>query len=110
MNPEGTSSECPRCGGHLALPSGGKARSRGPMTRQTVCGECGGAWHRDAAAAIVILARGRRLLRGATVPPSARTALLEAATWRLREGNRVSGPSYSGLTVEPMKGDDAKSG
>ncbi|MGA7860582.1 MAG: transposase, partial [Thermoplasmata archaeon] len=61
VNPEGTSSECPRCGGQLALPSGGRDRSKGPMTRQTVCGKCGGAWHRDAAAAIVILTRGRRI-------------------------------------------------
>ncbi|MGA7862042.1 MAG: transposase, partial [Thermoplasmata archaeon] len=61
VNPEGTSSECPRCGGQLARPSGGRDRSKGPMTRQTVCGKCGGAWHRDAAAAIVILTRGRRI-------------------------------------------------
>ena len=110
VNPEGTSSECPRCGGQLALPSGGRDRPKGPMTRQTICGECGGAWHRDAAAAIVILTRGRRILRGAAVPPSARNALLEAATWRPREGNRASDVPSSGLPVEPMKGDDVTSG
>jgi len=110
VNPEGTSSECPRCGGQLALPSGGRDRSKGPMTRQTVCGGCGGAWHRDAAAAIVILTRGRRILRGAAVPPSARNALLEAATWRPREGSGASRAPRSGLPVEPMKEDDAKSG
>jgi IS605 OrfB family transposase len=109
VNPEGTSQECPRCGGQLALPSGRRGRSKGPMTRQTVCGECGGVWHRDAAAAIVILTRGRRILRGAAVPPSARNALLEAATWRPREGSRASYPPSSGLPVEPMKEDDAKS-
>jgi IS605 OrfB family transposase len=109
VNPEGTSQECPRCGGQLALPSEGKGRSKGPMTRQTVCGECGGVWHRDAAAAIVILTRGRRILRGAAVPPSARNALLEAATWRSKEGYDASHPPPSGLPVEPTKEDDAKS-
>jgi len=110
VNPEGTSSECPRCGGQLALPSGGRDRSKGPMTRQTVCGDCGGAWHRDAAAAIVILTRGRRILRGAAVPPSARNALLAAATWRPREGSGANHTQSSGLPVEPMKGDDVTSG
>jgi Putative transposase DNA-binding domain/Probable transposase len=110
VNPEGTSSECPRCGGQLALPSEGRGRSHGPMTRQMVCGNCGGVWHRDRAAAIVILTRGRRLLRGAAVPPSARNALLEAATWRPGEEGRASLPPPSGLPVEPEKEDDAKSG
>ncbi|MCI4348345.1 MAG: zinc ribbon domain-containing protein [Thermoplasmata archaeon] len=110
LNPKGTSQECPRCGGQLALPSEGRERSHGPMTRQTVCGECGGVWHRDRAAAIVILTRGRRLLRGATVPPGARNALLEAATWRRREEGGVNRPARSGLAVEPMREDDAKFG
>src|SRR5208282_2557812 len=63
VDPRGTSSECPRCGGRLAPPSG---RVR---TRETVCGKCGSHWHRDCAAAIAVLARGCDSLRGGTVPP-----------------------------------------
>ena len=110
VNPEGTSSECPRWRGQLALPSGGWGPSRGRMTRQIVGGECGGVWHRDAAAAIAVLARGRRLLRGGTVPPSARNALLEAARWRSNERRTTDGSPDASPTVEPMSGDDAKDG
>lgn len=111
VNPEGTSQECPRCGGHLALPSGGEDSARpGRMTRQVVCEVCGGGWHRDAAAAIAVLARGCRVLRGATVPPSARSALLEAASWRPAWDGRASDRPTSGLMENPpSKGDDAKS-
>ncbi|HEV2317601.1 MAG TPA: transposase [Thermoplasmata archaeon] len=108
VNPEGTSQECPRCGGHPALPreegtegSGGGRGSR-RMSRRIVCEGCGGSWHRDVAAAIAVLSRGRSVLRGATVPPSARNALLEAAGWRPGE------ETLRGLIAEPMKGDDAK--
>ena len=110
VNPEGTSHECPRCGGHLALPSEGRERSdRGRMTRRMVCEVCGGEWHRDAAAAIAVLARGCRILRGAAVTPSARNALLEAAAWRGNDVGRPGGSPSSGPTAQPMKGDDARS-
>jgi IS605 OrfB family transposase len=109
VNPEGTSQECPRCGGRTALPReegrSGEGHERHPrMTRRTVCESCGSEWHRDAAAAIAVLARGRSILRGAPVPPSARNGLLEAAGWRSEaEGLRS-------LIAEPRKGDDAKPG
>ena len=111
VSSEGTSQECPRCGGHLALPSEGRDRSarRARMTRQLTCESCGGAWDRDAAAARAVLARGCRLLRGTTIAPSARSALLEAATWRSSEGDGGGRRPGASLTVGPMKGDDAKS-
>ncbi|MGA8541919.1 MAG: transposase [Thermoplasmata archaeon] len=92
VNPRGTSSECPRCGGPLAHPE----------WRRATCGNCQGEWHRDRAAAIVILNRGHLILRGAAPPPSARNALLEAAAWR--PGLETT----SGPRAEPVKGDDAK--
>ncbi len=112
VNSEGTSQECPRCGGPLALPSerrvvGSAGRTR--MTRQVTCEQCGGAWHRDAAAAIAVLARGCRILRGTTITPSARSALLEAATWRSDSEDRFGGPPSPSLPVEPRREDDAKS-
>ena len=94
VNARGTSSECPRCGGPLAHPE----------WRRATCGNCQGEWHRDRAAAIVILTRGHLALRGAAPPPSARNALLEAAAWRPGL-ETVSGPRG-----EPVKGDDAKVG
>jgi IS605 OrfB family transposase len=72
VNPRGTSSECPQCGGVLHHPS----------WRRSDCPSCQSSWHRDRAAAIVILSRGLGVLRGAAPPPRARNALLEAATWR----------------------------
>lgn len=107
--PGGSSQECPQCGGHAALPreegpdAKGRIRGRRQMSRRTVCVDCGRSWHRDVAAAIAILSRGRSVLRGATVPPSARNALLEAARWRSR------GDTFWSLIVESEKGDDAKS-
>jgi IS605 OrfB family transposase len=107
VDPGGSSQECPRCGGHAALPTeeGTTERSRGShrMPRRTVCEACGGEWHRDVAAAIVVLTRGRSILRGAPVPPSARDELLEAARWRPEDA------SLRGLIGEPRKEDDAKS-
>jgi IS605 OrfB family transposase len=94
VNPRGTSSECPRCGGPLAHPE----------WRRATCGNCQGEWHRDRSAAIVILGRGHFALRGAALPPSARNALLEAAAWR--PGLETS----LGLRAEPVTGDDANSG
>ncbi len=91
VNPRGSSSECPRCGGPLAHPE----------WRRATCGHCQGVWHRDRAAAIVVLDRGLNVLRGAAPPPSARDALLEAAAWR--SGSETT-PSP---THAPMKGDDA---
>ena len=113
VSSEGTSQECPRCGGQLALPSEGRVvmdtDGTRRMTRQLTCESCGGAWHRDAAAAMAVLARGCRLLRGTTIAPSARSALLQAATWRSSEGDGEGRPPNSSLTVESMKEDDAKS-
>jgi len=112
VNPEGTSHECPRCGGQLALPSEERvvaSGTRNRMTRQMVCGKCGGLWHRDVTAAIAVLARGWSILRGGTIPPSARSALLEAATWRPGLNDRGTGRTDPGLAAEPMRADDAKS-
>ena len=94
VNARGTSSECPRCGGPLAHPE----------WRRATCGDCQGTWHRDRAAAIVILSRGEEVLRGAAPPPSARDALLEAAAWR--PGLETT----PGPEAEPVKGDDANEG
>jgi putative transposase len=94
VNPRGSSSTCPRCGGPLAHPT----------WRQSVCGNCQGAWHRDWGAAIVLLDRGHRALRGAAPPPRARNALLEAAAWRLERRLKP----IEALRTSTMKGDDAK--
>ncbi|MGA7861415.1 MAG: hypothetical protein WCB19_06115, partial [Thermoplasmata archaeon] len=72
--------------------------------RRGDCGSCQGSWHRDRAAAIVILDRGLDVLRGAAPPPSARNALLEAASWR----PAVDDESTLGPTTRPTKEDDAK--
>ncbi len=100
VNPAGTSSECPDCGGQTA-PRTEEGRRGGSGARRMVCETCGREWDRDAAAAIVVLSRGRRVLRGAAVTPSARDELQEAARWR---PGRIPG-----LTGEPMRGDDTKS-
>jgi putative transposase len=94
VNPRGSSSTCPRCGGPLAHPT----------WRRSDCGDCQGSWHRDWGAAIVLLDRGHRALRGAAPPPSARNALLEAATWRL--GLPLRGTEA--LRTSTRKGDDGK--
>ncbi|HZY70407.1 MAG TPA: transposase [Thermoplasmata archaeon] len=72
VNPRGTSSTCPRCGGAL----------HHPTWRRSDCGNCQSAFHRDRAAAIVILEREIGALRGDPPPPRARNALLETAAWR----------------------------
>jgi putative transposase len=95
VNPGGTSSTCPQCGGALHHPS----------WRRSDCGNCQGAWHRDRAAAIVILDRGLDVLRGAAPPPSARNALLEAASWRPEVDEKSTTP---GPATTPMNEDDAK--
>jgi hypothetical protein len=94
VNPRGTSSECPQCGGALHHPS----------WRRSDCANCQSSWHRDRAAAIVILSRGLGVLRGAAPPPRARDALREAAAWR----PGVDDKSSSGPTTLPTNGDDAK--
>jgi len=94
VNPRGTSSTCPQCGGALHHPS----------WRRGDCGTCQGSWHRDRGAAIVILDRGLEVLRGAAPPPSARNALLEAAAWRPGSDDE----STLGPPTRPMKEDDAK--
>jgi IS605 OrfB family transposase len=95
VNPRGTSSECPQCGGVVHHPS----------WRRSDCVNCQSSWHRDRAAAIVILSRGLEVLRGAAPPPRARDALREAAAWR----PGVDDESDSGPTTPPTNGDDAKS-
>jgi putative transposase len=94
VNPRGTSSTCPQCGGALHHPS----------WRRSDCEICQCSWHRDRAAAIVILDRGVGVLRGATPPPSARSALLEAAAWRPGTDDK----STPGPVAGPMNEDDAK--
>ncbi len=89
VNPRGTSSECPRCGGRLDHPE----------WQRSICGNCQGDWHRDMAAATSILSRGQKALRGTALSPSALHALLEAAGWR---PNGSSGPLST-----PVKGDEA---
>ena len=89
VNPRGTSTECPRCGGRLDHPE----------WRRSICGNCQGDWHRDMAAATSILSRGQKALRGTALSPSALHALLEAAGWR---PNGSSGPLST-----PVKGDEA---
>ncbi|HZY69678.1 MAG TPA: transposase [Thermoplasmata archaeon] len=91
VNPRGTSSECPRCGGPLAHPS----------WRRATCGHCQVDYHRDRMAAVAILSRGESVLWGAAHPPNALNALLEAARWR-PDDERRSGPAG-----EAMKGDEA---
>ena len=96
VNPRGTSHDCPQCGGAL----------HHPTWRHSVCGHCQSSWHRDRAAAIVILERGLEVLRGAAPPPSARNALREAAAWRPGIDDNVA--STPGPTAEPRTEDDAK--
>ncbi len=88
VNPLGTSSECPRCGGRLDHPE----------WRRSICVDCQGDWHRDRVAAINILSRGQAALRGAALPPRALNGLLEASRWGLN-----STPLDS-----PMRDDEAK--
>jgi IS605 OrfB family transposase len=71
VDPRGTSSDCPRCGGRLDHPE----------WRRSVCGNCQGDWHRDGAAATSILCRGQVVLWGAAPPPNALDALLELSRW-----------------------------
>jgi IS605 OrfB family transposase len=94
VNPRGTSSECPQCGGAL----------HHPLWRRSDCRNCQSSWHRDRAAAIVILSRGLVVLRGAAPPPSARDALWKAAAWR----PGVDLESIPGPSPRPMNPDDAK--
>ena len=91
VNPRGTSSECPRCGGPLAHPS----------WRRATCGNCQVEYHRDRMAAVAILTRGHSLLWGTAHPPNALHALLEAARWRPADERRPRPAS------EPRKGDEA---
>jgi IS605 OrfB family transposase len=92
VNPRGTSSECPRCGGRLAHPS----------WRRATCGNCQGDFHRDRMAAVAILSRGQMALWGAALPPNALNELLEAARWRPEDG------APTDPTSGPMKEDEAK--
>lgn len=92
VNPRGTSSECPRCGGRLAHPS----------WRRATCECCEGDFHRDRMAAITILSRGQLALWGAALPPNALNELLEAARWRPEDG------APTDPTSGPMKKDEAK--
>ena len=94
VNPRGTSSTCPECGGVL----------HHPTWRRSDCGNCQSSWHRDRAASIVILERGLGVLRGAAPPSSARTALCEAARWRPGV-DETSTPSPTALS---RTRDDAK--
>ena len=67
VNPRGTSSECPRCGGVVSHPE----------WRQSVCGNCAQEFDRDFAASSIIVMRGELLLRGQTVAPSVVASLAE---------------------------------
>jgi IS605 OrfB family transposase len=92
VNPRGTSSECPRCGGSLAHPS----------WRRATCENCQGDFHRDRMAAVAILSRGLIVLWGAALPPNVLNELLEGARWRPEDG-APAGPSNA-----PMRVDEAK--
>ena len=87
VNPRGTSSDCPRCGGRLDH----------PVWRRSVCGNCQGDFDRDKAAATSILQRGQLVLWGAALPPKALNELLESCRWGSREG----------FPQGTMKGDEA---
>jgi putative transposase len=89
VNPRGTSSECPRCGGRLDHPEWRRAR----------CADCQGDYHRDRAAATSILSRGQLVLRRPALAPRALHELLEAARW---DPERDS-------TTAPVNEDEAKS-
>lgn len=69
VNPRGTSSECPRCGGPLAHPS----------WRRATCGNCQVDFHRDRMAAVAILSRGRRSYGDRLIP---RTRSLRSSSRR----------------------------
>jgi putative transposase len=77
VNPRGTSSECPRCGGRLDHPE----------WRRSVCLNCRGDWNRDRAAATSILNRGQVILWGVALPPKALNALLELSQWGPERGS-----------------------
>jgi putative transposase len=91
VNPRGTSSECPRCGGPLAHPS----------WRRATCGNCQVDYHRDRMAAVAILSRGSSVLGGAAHPPNALHELLESARWRPDDESRA------GPVGDVLKGDEA---
>ncbi len=67
VNPRGTSSECPRCGGPVSHPE----------WRSSRCGACQETFDRDIGASGIILMRGHRLLWGDPFPPKARASLAE---------------------------------
>lgn len=92
VNPRGTSSECPQCGGSLTHPS----------WRKATCGTCLIEFHRDRMAAVAVLIRGESIIWGAAHPPNALNALLESARWRPTDAGRT------GLIGETAKGDEAK--
>jgi putative transposase len=68
VNPRGTSSECPRCGGPVSHPE----------WRVAVCGTCG-AYDRDFLAGANLVLRGHALLCGAPLPVSVRASVAERA-------------------------------
>jgi putative transposase len=68
VNPRGTSSECPLCGGPVSHPEWGLG----------VCGTCG-AYDRDFMAGGNLVIRGHALLCGAPLPVSVRTSVAERA-------------------------------
>ncbi len=68
VNPRGTSSECPRCGGKVSHPE----------WRRSVCGTCG-EFDRDFGASANILMRGRILLGVPPLDATARASLAERA-------------------------------
>ena len=71
VDPRGTSSECPRCGGRLDHPE----------WRRSTCGDGKSDFRRDRAAAVSILNRGEVVLRGTALSPSALNGLLELSRW-----------------------------
>ena len=77
VDPRGTSSECPRCGGRLDH----------PVWRRSTCDDCQGDFHRDRAAAVSILNRGEIVLRGTALSPSALNGLLELSRWGPERGS-----------------------
>ena len=68
VNPRGTSSECPWCGGPISH----------PKWRLGVCGTCG-AYDRDFMAGSNLVIRGHALLCGAPLPVSVRASVAERA-------------------------------
>lgn len=88
VNPRGTSSKCPRCGGKVSHPE----------WRLSYCGNCQELYDRDFAASDNIVKLGHELLWGAPLPPKVIASLAE----RCKVSENIS------LTPSPVMQDAGK--